>query len=103
MNHLIILKRLAIAEGISYLSFAVTMPIKYFLNWPAPNYVVGMLHGVLFIAYCIWVLILFLKQKKPVEFLIIGWLMSLVPFGTFWFERKYLRSDSQGNPFETID
>ena len=95
MNHLKILAGLAILEGISYISFGITMPIKYWLHWPLPNYIVGMVHGLLFIAYCLWVLICHIKYKKENAFFIFGCIMSLIPFGTFWFERKYLREASQ--------
>lgn len=92
MRHLNILKLLAISEGISYIAFGITMPIKYLMHWPLPNYIVGMSHGLLFIAYCVWVLIVGIRFKKKVEFFMVGWLMSLIPFGTFWFERKYLKN-----------
>lgn len=91
MNHLLILRILAIMEGISYISFGITMPIKYIMHWPQPNFIVGISHGVLFITYCLWVLICGIKFKKPIDFYLIGWFMSLIPFGTFWFERKYLK------------
>ncbi|MEM6814913.1 MAG: DUF3817 domain-containing protein, partial [Bacteroidota bacterium] len=48
---LYIFRKVAIAEGISYLLFAVTMPLKYGLDVTAPNKVVGMAHGILFMAY----------------------------------------------------
>jgi integral membrane protein len=51
-----------------------------------------MSHGVLFIAYCLWVLIYGIKSEKNGTFFILGWLMSLVPFGTFWFDAKYLKT-----------
>lgn len=91
MKPINILKFLAISEGISYIAFGITMPIKYIMHWPLPNYIVGMSHGLLFIAYCLWVLIVGLRYKKDISFYLIGWLMSLIPFGTFWFERKYLK------------
>ncbi|MFM7595616.1 MAG: DUF3817 domain-containing protein [Flavobacteriales bacterium] len=91
MKPINILKFLAISEGISYIAFGITMPIKYIMHWPLPNYIVGMSHGLLFIAYCLWVLIVGLRYKKDIAFYLIGWLMSLIPFGTFWFERKYLK------------
>jgi len=102
MNHLKILSWLAILEGISYISFGITMPLKYMLHWPLPNYIVGMLHGVLFIAYCLWVLICRVKYKKKNEFFVVGCFMSLIPFGTFWFERKYLRETTK-NGHDIID
>jgi len=41
------LRIIAIAEGISYLLFAITMPLKYVLEITAPNFYVGAAHGLL--------------------------------------------------------
>ena len=46
------LQLLAILEGISYISFGLTMPLKYMMEIKGPNYIVGMAHGLLFMAYC---------------------------------------------------
>jgi integral membrane protein len=96
--HITILKKLAIAEGISYIALGITIPIKYLIQWPLPNYIVGMSHGLLFMAYCLWVLIVGVCFYKKVEFYAIGLLMSLIPFGTFWFERKYLNENNFTDP-----
>ena len=54
---------LAIAEGISYLLFALTMPLKYMFEMPLPNKIVGMAHGILFILYCLWVILVYNEKK----------------------------------------
>ena len=102
MKQVTILKILAILEGISYISFAITMPIKYIMHWPLPNQIIGMAHGLLFIAYCLWVLIVGVQYKKPILFYMVGWFMSLIPFGTFWFERKFLNKKAFTDP-ELLD
>ena len=102
MKQVTILKILAILEGISYISFAITMPIKYIMHWPLPNQIIGMAHGILFIAYCLWVLIVGVQYKKPILFYMVGWFMSLIPFGTFWFERKFLNKKAFTDP-ELLD
>ena len=44
---------------ISYLMlFGVTMPLKYVFDMPLPNYIVGMAHGFLFVAYVFGVLVI---------------------------------------------
>lgn len=55
-----------------------------------PNYVVGVLHGGLFIAYCLWVVLAFQKQKVTLKETLLLLLSSIVPFMTFWAERKIL-------------
>ena len=81
----------AILEGISYLLFAVTMPLKYIWEWPEPNYVVGMAHGVLFIVYIALCSYLILKFKWGVRTSVLALLASLIPFGTFYADAKIFR------------
>ncbi|MFY7668929.1 MAG: DUF3817 domain-containing protein [Crocinitomicaceae bacterium] len=82
---------LAVAEGISYLLLGITVPLKRIYNIPEPNFIVGSIHGVLFIAYCIILLVLMIDLKWSFKKGFILFLASLIPFGTFWAERKYLR------------
>ena len=51
-NNLRALRLTGILEGISYLMlFGITMPLKYSYDMPTPNYVVGLVHGVLFVSF----------------------------------------------------
>ena len=83
---------LALIEGISYLTFAVTMPLKYVYEITEPNYFVGMLHGLVFLPYCLWLLILTLKKKWSWLKGILFFIASLIPFGTFYIDKKYLKT-----------
>ena len=86
-------KIIAILEGISYLIlFANMLLIK-------PNnldlyktllYPIGMAHGVLFIGYV--VLAILLKFQLNWDWGKLGIILaaSLLPFATFWVEKKYL-------------
>jgi integral membrane protein len=67
------------------------MPLKYVWGIKEPNYVVGMAHGVLFLAYCIWVLVNHYDRKWKLSRTGILLVASLVPFMTFWAEKRYLR------------
>ncbi|AFM11619.1 DUF3817 domain-containing protein [Turneriella parva] len=79
-------------EGISFLLLmGVAMPLKYYLGQPLAVRIVGSLHGLLFVVYCVWAFILFLREKWPETQLILCWVLSCLPFGTFWFDRKYLK------------
>lgn len=95
MTPLTFLRILTISEGCSYLALGITMPLKYVMKWPEPNYFVGMLHGVLFIGYVLMVFIYGYKNQKSNDFFAAGWLTSIIPFGTFWFDYKYLRENQQ--------
>ncbi len=85
------LRILAIAEGISYLMFALTMPMKYIYEILLPNQIVGVVHGLLFILYCFWVLRVGVDKKWSVKVIFLGLLASLFPFATFVFDAKILK------------
>tara|TARA_B100000524_G_scaffold131331_1_gene65070 strand:- start:9824 stop:10123 length:300 start_codon:yes stop_codon:yes gene_type:complete len=86
---------LALIEGISYLTFAVTMPLKYVYEITEPNYFVGMLHGLVFLLYCLWLLVLTLKKKWSWFEGILFFIASLIPFGTFYIDKRYLKTAIQ--------
>ncbi len=85
-------RSVAIAEGISFLVLLlIAMPLKYIWHYPMPVKVVGWAHGVLFIWYWVAAIPLFTKLKWDVERVIGLGLASVLPFGTFVVERKWLR------------
>jgi integral membrane protein len=84
-------KYIAIIEGLSFIVIlAITMPLKYMMDMPMPNKVAGMLHGVLFIAYVYGVFIVKDKLKWDRRSVIIALVASVIPFGTFYVDRKML-------------
>ena len=84
------LRTLAIVEGISYLLFAVTMPLKYGLEILWPNKIVGLAHGVLFMIYVGAMIFGWLRFKWPLKNLGIVLLASLVPLMPFFIEKRYI-------------
>ncbi len=84
-------RSIAIIEGISYLLFAVTMPLKYKLDILEPNYYVGMAHGMLFMVYCFLGLGCAIYYKWKFGFSVLVFAASLIPFGTFYLHAKYLK------------
>lgn len=85
------LRVIAWMEGVSFLLFGVSMPLKYGFDIPEPNYVIGMVHGILFVIYNL----LILKHSKlknwSIREIIFLCFLSLVPFGTFYGDYKYLK------------
>lgn len=81
---------ISLAEGVSWLLlFFIAMPLKYGAGWPLGVFVMGRVHGALF------VLFIFSLGRAAVE---AEWgarqvgrafLASLVPFGAFWLERRF--------------
>jgi integral membrane protein len=55
-----------------------------------PNKVAGMLHGVLFIAYVYGVFLVKDKLKWSTKEVFIALIASVIPFGTFYVDRKML-------------
>jgi integral membrane protein len=85
-------RSVAIAEGWSFLVLlCIAMPLKYLADMPLAVKVVGWAHGVLFIWYWVAAIPLFTKLKWPGERIIGLGLASILPFGTFVMERKWLR------------
>jgi integral membrane protein len=81
-----IFRVVAFFEGSSYLLLLVTMVLKYGFNMPEPNMVVGMAHGVLFIAYVIMLVLAAREMKWTLLQMLFFFILSLVPFGTFYGE-----------------
>ena len=83
------LRMIGTAEGVSYLLLlGICMPLKYMFNIPQPTFVVGLAHGILFVLYCLWVLIVALQLKWQIITVFWALLASLLPFGPFVADRK---------------
>lgn len=86
-------KIVATLEGVSLLALLfVAMPLKYMYDMPEYVRVVGMVHGLLFIAYIVIASILKPELKWPWSQFFIICIASVIPFGTFYIERKYLKN-----------
>jgi integral membrane protein len=83
---------ISILEGVSYLLLLfIATPIKYLLENEIFVKFLGMPHGLLFIAYIILAIMLkYELEWNPKKFTIIL-AASVIPFGTFYIDKKYLR------------
>ena len=89
LNSIQTLRILGNIEGISYLLLlGIAMPMKYFFGIPMAVKIVGMAHGVLFLAYCILLVVQMRANKWNVLFGIYLFVATLIPFGTFVTDRK---------------
>lgn len=80
-------------EGISYLLLLfVAMPLKYGFGMDLAVRIVGMAHGVLFVAYVATLALAWrrLGTRRGLE----AFVLSFVPGGTFWLETR-LRQDER--------
>jgi integral membrane protein len=91
-NKITVLKNfriIALTEGISYLVLLfLAMPLKYILHIPEPVKYFGWLHGVLFVVYSILLLQAFIVLKWSLIKTFIAFIVSFIPFGTFWLDVK---------------
>ncbi len=84
---------LSLLEGTSFLIILfITMPLKYIFDNGAPNKVIGMAHGFLFLAYVVMAIMMKSPMKWNNKTLGIVLLCSIIPFGTFWMDKKYLQT-----------
>lgn len=92
-----ILRLLALLEGLSLLALLfIAMPLKYLYDQPAMVQSVGMAHGVLFIAYSIWLFAIGWRLRWKAGPLLVSFASAFVPFGTFYSDRKYFRNRTRG-------
>ena len=81
----------AFAEGCSYLLFGLTMPLKYGFGMPTPNFIVGSIHGGLFIAYVVLLFLVSRANNWSFSKMALAFIASLIPFGTFYADKKLFR------------
>ena len=83
---------MAILEGISYLALLfIAVPMKHIFADVRLMQPVGMLHGLLFVLYVMLLLVASLQNKWRIGLIFKGFVLSLLPFGTFYAEKKLFR------------
>lgn len=81
-------RAIAFLEGLSYLLLGFTMILKYKFAMPLPNRIVGMAHGVLFVAYVFLLIHVALELRWKFGKIVLAFVASLIPFGTFYADKK---------------
>jgi integral membrane protein len=86
-------KTVALLEGISLLTLLLfAMPMKYLFDLPIYVRIIGMTHGLLFIAYIVMAIMLKVEENWAAKKFGYVCIASIIPFGTFYIEKKYLRN-----------
>jgi integral membrane protein len=89
LKQLRIFKIVAITEGISFLVLLlIAMPLKYMLDIPEPVQIMGWIHGILFMVFIFFAILVFTNFEKEVMWLVKVLLSSLIPFGPFILSRE---------------
>lgn len=90
------LRIIGIAEGISFLVLlGIAMPLKYLADMPMAVKVTGWVHGALFILFLGLAWRVMDKYRQSFLWLGTGFVASLLPFGTFLWDRKLKELENQ--------
>ncbi|MBW7475190.1 DUF3817 domain-containing protein [Paenibacillus oenotherae] len=83
-------------EGISYiLLLCVAMPLKYWADMPIYVAIVGALHGLLFTLFILALLHAWIDRRWSFLRVLIAFLSSLVPLGTFFLDANLRKEESR--------
>ena len=87
-----IFRIVAFLEGVSYiLLLFIAVPIKYNLGDPTYVKLLGTPHGILFASYILFAFLIKENENWGIKDLGIVLLASILPFGTFYVDWKYLK------------
>ena len=88
------LRIIAFAEGMSFLILLfIAMPLKYIWQQPQAVRNFGSLHGLLFVLYILLVVLCSVEYRWKFWKVGILLLISVIPFGTFYADKHYLRTE----------
>jgi len=83
------LRVLGYLEALSWLLLLfIAMPLKYVWEQPLMVRYVGWAHGILFILYCLHLLLAKSLLRWSFAKMALGGAAAFLPFGTLWFDRK---------------
>lgn len=92
-NAILVLRLLGWLEGGSFLLLlCVGMPLKYLNDNPSVVKTLGMPHGILFLAFVIFANMLAEELNWSLKIRFFAILAAVLPFGTFIFDHKYLKT-----------
>ncbi len=84
-------KIVSVLEATSFLVLlGIAMPLKYIWDMPQMVKMVGMAHGILFVAYILMAIYISTLLKWNLKTLAIVIFCSVLPFGPFYADKKYL-------------
>ncbi|MCU1538169.1 MAG: rane protein [Humibacillus sp.] len=82
-------RRIAVAEVVTWALLLLGMVLKYVTKTTDLGVrVFGLVHGVVFIAFCLVTVLLWVHQRWSVREGVLGLLSAVPPFLTVWWERR---------------
>ncbi|WP_321326766.1 DUF3817 domain-containing protein [Thiomicrorhabdus sp.] len=89
------LKTLSILEGSSLLLLLfIAVPLKRLGDMPEAVSVIGPIHGALFVIFNLFIFFAISKLKLKKKYAALGFIASLIPFGSFIYKAKILNRRS---------
>ncbi|MBN2866488.1 MAG: DUF3817 domain-containing protein [Thiotrichales bacterium] len=86
------LKIFSILEGTSLiLLLFIAVPLKRLMDMPEAVSIIGPIHGGLFVLFNLILIWAVIKHGLKVKHAVIGFIASLLPFGSFIFKAKILK------------
>ena len=83
------LRKVALAEAVSYLILlGIAMPLKYLAGQPLAVKITGMIHGILFVVFCVALLRVMLEARWPFQRCPLIFIASFIPFVPFFLDRR---------------
>ncbi|WP_456423398.1 DUF3817 domain-containing protein [Lutibacter sp.] len=80
-------------EGVSFLLLLfIATPIKYFAGNDSFVKMLGMPHGILFLVYVVFAILLKYELKWEAKTTWTVLIASIIPFGTFYIDKKHLKN-----------
>ena len=89
------LRAAGMVEAVSFLFLlGVAMPLKYFAGLPLAVKIAGWIHGLLFIAFCMFLLVAHGERRWPMRRTALIFVAALLPFGPFVIDGRLRREES---------
>ncbi|AKQ46368.1 membrane protein [Rufibacter radiotolerans] len=89
-------RTVAVLEGISYLILLfIAMPLKRLAGIHEVQKYVGWAHGLLFILFVALLLQVWVTYKWSFYKVVVAFISSLIPFGTFILDRRLEKEETQ--------
>lgn len=94
MNSLNVFRKVAVAEGISYiLLLFVAMPLKYWAEMPLAVKYTGWVHGLLFVLYGACLIMAWQERKWKFGKVVLLFVASLLPFAPFIVDKSLKKEE----------
>jgi len=83
------LRAAGMVEAVSFLLLlGVAMPLKYFAGLPLAVKIAGWIHGLLFMAFGVCLLVAHGERQWPMRWTALVFVAGLLPFGPFIIDRR---------------